>query len=567
MFERTHRFSTKTLLAACALGLAASSMSAQTGSSSSTPPAAASAAPAATLPAAPPISRFDIFTGYSYLGTHSTVKPDGVQYSSMNYGAIGSAAYFFNKYAGGQFEYYNSPGGTNDALSTFEVGPIFRYPMKDFTVFAHGLVGGARLGGASSVHGDPTYFVEPFTMGVGLTAGGGMDYDTPLFNHHLGIRLFQADYQYVHADFGPALSNGVAGGRANLNAARLSTGLLFHFGSIVPPPPVTYTCTASPASVYPGDPVTITGMAMNLNPKKTATYSWTTDGGKISGNSSTGNIDTTTAAPGTYTAKGHVEEGNKPGQMADCTASYTVKPFEPPTVSCSANPSTINPGDSSTITAQGVSPQNRPLTYSYSASSGSITGTGSTGTLATTGAAPGTITVTCNVTDDKGQTASSTTSVTITAPPPPPAPVTAALCAVKFDRDVKRPTRVDNEAKACLDDIALNMQRTSDAKIAVIGQTAAPEHATKAKAKRTSKYAAERAVNTKDYLVNEKGIDASRISVYTGVADEKGVETILIPAGAMLDTTGLTPVDESAVKAKPRNPAKATHHSKKKMTM
>ena len=52
--------------------------------------------------------------------------------------------------------------------------------------------------------------------------------------------------------------------------------------------------------------------------------------------------------------------------MADCSAPFTVKAFQPPTVGCSANPSTVNPGDSSTITANGVSPQNRPLTYSYS---------------------------------------------------------------------------------------------------------------------------------------------------------------------------------------------------------
>ena len=566
MHERPSRFISKTLLAMCALGLSVASLSAQTGSSSSTAPApTATGAPA--LPSAPPISKIDVFTGYSYLGTHSTVKPDGVQYSSMNYGAIGSVAYYFNKYVGGQFEYYNSPGGTNDALSTASLGPIFRLPMQDFTVFAHGLVGGGRLGGASSVHGDPNFFVEPFRWGSALTAGGGMDYDTPLFNHHLALRLFQADYQYVHADFGPPLPNGVAGGRANLSAARLSTGLLFHFGSIVPPPPVTYSCAASPTSVYPGDPVTVTGTALNLNPKKTASYTWTTDGGKISGTSSTGNIDTTSAAPGSYTAKGNVSEGTKPGMMADCVAAYTIKPFEPPTVSCSANPSTIRPGDSATITAQGMSPQNRPLTYSYSASSGSISGTNSTGTLTTDGTASGTITVTCNVADDKGQSASATTSVTVSAPPPPPAPapVTAALCSVQFSRDVKRPTRVDNEAKACLDDIALNMQRSSDAKIAVIGQTAEVEHHTKMAARHTSKYAAERAVNTKDYLVNEKGIDASRITTYTGVADEKGVETILIPSGATLDTNGLTPVDESAVKHKPRK-AVAAHHHKKKTT-
>ena len=54
---------------------------------------------------------------------------------------------------------------------------------------------------------------------------------------------------------------------------------------------------------------------MNLDPKKTATYTWTSTGGVISGTSSTANIDTKTAAPGTYTVKGHVTEGAKPGQI------------------------------------------------------------------------------------------------------------------------------------------------------------------------------------------------------------------------------------------------------------
>jgi len=60
------------------------------------------------------------------------------------------------------------------------------------------------------------------------------------------------------------------------------------------------------------------------------------------------------------------KEGLKPGQSAEASASYTVKPFEPPTVSIAANPSTIKPGENSAITANGLSPQNRPLTYSYS---------------------------------------------------------------------------------------------------------------------------------------------------------------------------------------------------------
>jgi hypothetical protein len=402
--------------------------------------------------------------------------------------------------------------------------------------------------------------------------GGGMDYDMPFFKHHFGIRLFEADYRYIHEDFGPAQSlpepgaGGPLGGRANLSAAELSAGILFHFGQIIPPPPLTYSCavTAPTGTIYPGDPITVTGTVANALPKKTVTYTWTADAGKVSGTSNVAAIDTTGVAAGSYTVKGHASDGDKPGRMADCSVPYTISAPLPPTISCSANPSTVKPGDSSTITAMGSSPQNYPVTYSYSATAGSISGNTSTATLSTSGAAPGTITVTCNVVDSKGMTASATTTVSVESPAPPPVPTTQALCSVSFDRDKKRPTRVDNEAKACLDDIALTAQRQADAKLAITGSSApvavvgksTPAKEQKA-AEETTKHAAERAVNTKAYLVQEKGIDASRISVYTGTAGTDTATTTLIPAGATLDMTGITPVDESAVKAIPRTaPAK-----------
>lgn len=529
------------VLAACAVSLGVASLGAQT-------------TPSATAPVGLNPSRVDVFLGYSYFGSHGQLKPAGISYSSIDRGALGSGAYYFNKYFGGEMIVAAHPDGNNDGLYTISAGPIFRAPMQNFTLFAHGLVGGARMTGPDS---DTGGYHNPWTWGPALTAGGGMDYDLPFFNNRFSYRLFQADYRYIHENYGPFTpppTGGAIGGRANLNGAELSTGLVAHFGHIIPPPPVTYACAASPAEAFPGDPITVTGTAANLNPKKTASYNWSTDGGTISGTSNVANIDTKTAAPGTYTAKGHISEGNKPGQMADCSAPYTIKQFEPPTVSCSANPSTVAPGDSSTITSTGSSPQNRPLTYSYSASAGTVSGNGSTATLSTAGAAPGTITVTCNVVDDKGQTASSTTSVTVNAPPPPPAPKTSALCTVNFERDKRRPTRVDNEGKACLDDIALNLQRSSDAKLAVVGNAASTE-------KHGTNVATERAINTKDYLVKEKGIDAGRISVYTGSQDSKTVTTTLIPAGATLDNTGITTVDEGAFAA-----AHEKHHARRHHT-
>ncbi len=117
---------------------------------------------------------------------------------------------------------------------------------------------------------------------------------------------------------------------------------------------------------------------------------------------------------------------------------------------------------------------------------------------------------------------------------------------------------MDNEAKACLDDITLSAQQDPNAKLAIVGSAASDE-------KQAERKAAERAVNEKDYLVTEKGIDASRISVYTGTAGTKSSATTLIPDGATppFDTTGLTPVDESTVKPVSRTaPAPKHHHHK-----
>jgi outer membrane protein OmpA-like peptidoglycan-associated protein len=321
---------------------------------------------------------------------------------------------------------------------------------------------------------------------------------------------------------------------------------------------VTYSCTAAPSPAFPGDPITVTGTATNLNPKKTATYSWTGgEGVKVTGDNTTGNVDTTGLNPGNYTVTGHVSEGQKVGQFADCTANFTIKQFDPPTLSCTANPTTVQPGGTATITAQGVSPQNRPLTYTFSASSGQISGSGNTATLSTTGAPAGTITITGTVQDDKGQTATCSASVNVEAPPPPPAPKTKTLCSISFDRDKRRPARVDNEAKACLDDVALNLQQQTDATAVLVGEAASDE-------KGADKLAAQRAVNTKDYLVTEKGIDASRISVRTGTQGNKEVEDYLVPAGATFDSDvpGTTAVDESTVKVQSRT-APARGHRKK----
>jgi hypothetical protein len=280
------------------------------------------------------------------MGAHGQVQPAGIKFDSVNLGVIGSGAYWFNKYIGAEGVFIGNPDGCpnggctgGDGFYGGYAGPIFRAPMQNFTLFAHALAGGVRGSGPNiATYATGTTMAEPWTWGASVMVGGGMDYDLPWFNHRMGIRLFEADYRYIHLDYGAQnTATGVLGGRANLDSAELSSGLLFHFGHIVPPPPIAYACSASPASVMPGETVTITGTATNVLPKKTPEYSWSGDGSP----KSTSNVVTVSvSAPGSYKVMGHVsDDGMKVGRFADCSAAFTVTLPPPPTVSCSVTPS------------------------------------------------------------------------------------------------------------------------------------------------------------------------------------------------------------------------------------
>lgn len=368
-----------------------------------------------------------------------------------------------------------------------------------------------------------------------MTAGGGLDVK---LHRHISIRIVQAEYLMTRFS---DLSTGSTGTQ---NDMRLSSGLVFRFGgapastavmAAPPAPALDYSCSATPSAVYAGEPIAVSGTSTNVSAVRPAMYSWTTDGGAVAGNTNVVRVDTAGMKPGHYMLKGHLSDGPDMDRSADCTASYEIKAFDPPSVSCSARPSLMAPGESATITAAGASPQNRPLTYSYRTSSGTMDGAGSTATLATAGSVPGTVTVNCDVADDLGHTATSSTTVTLAAPEMAVQPAVSELCSIHFERDPKRPARVDNEAKACLDEIAMNLQRNPDARLAIVGDVASGE-------KGGTALASARGKNAKAYLVDDKGIDASRVTVYRGQQNGRMASATLIPAGAAFNTSGNTPV-------------------------
>jgi outer membrane protein OmpA-like peptidoglycan-associated protein len=409
--------------------------------------------------------------------------------------------------------------------------------MEHITPFGHALVGLYAL--------SPPNFNVNYNLGV--TAGGGFDVGiTP----RVDWRLVQADLQYGR------FNGALVGQKAEFTGARLATGLVFKFGTLGPPPvPPSAACSAKPTEVFEGEPVTVTATPSNFNPKRTLSYAWSGTGVQVSSTTGTANIDTKGLKPGSYPLKASITDGKK--GMADCTASFTVKEPRPPTISCSANPTTVQPNGTAQITSTGSSPDGRNLTYSYTASAGNVSGTGSSATLNTAGAQPGPITVNCNVSDDRNLTAASTTTVTVEAPPPPPpppaAPESSKLNEIAFK---KNSPRVDNAAKAILDEVALRLQRDADAKAVLIGQADAKE----ANAK---KLAAQRAVNAKSYLVAEKGIDASRIEVRTGSGNAMSTEIWLVPAGATFNQEGTSLVSEKVKPSATKRAAPAKKAPKK----
>ena len=483
--------------------------------------------------------KVEVFGGYSWY--HAGGNITGIKVPDFNKGWGAQLTYNLNHWAGIAID---GGGHYNDfaKVHSLAIGPQIKFRMEGVTPFIEGLVGGQ--------HFAPVVSNNQFRFAA--LAGGGIDYPV---TRRLSIRPIQVDYVYsAYHDPSHATDD--------LRGVRLQAGLIYNFGVAAQEGAVSAACTADPQAVDAGAPVKIVATPSGFLPKRTLTYSYATTGGKVAGTSSTTTVDTTGLAPGSYTVTAKaVDNGKgKHQQTASCQASFSVNepPKHPPVLSISANPTSLVAGDSSTITATGSSPDNRPLSYNCTSTGGRLTGNGPTYTLDTAGVPESTITVNCTVSDDRNLTASSNASVKVSVPPPPP--TATDFGSIEFKHDLKRPTRVDNEAKGELDRYADALAAAPDSKGVVVGYATAAEATAKKGSKKVPNFAAERAVNTKDYMVKEKGIDPSRIEVRTGTGEDQKTELWVVPAGATFSAEGTHVVDEGTVKATPRvAPAKVTH--------
>jgi outer membrane protein OmpA-like peptidoglycan-associated protein len=466
------------------------------------------------------VPKFELAGGYSYIN----LAPGGGIPDFQNHGGNGGFTYNANRVLGlvaevGGYGFSRRVNGNklDGSMNTYLFGPRLNMRRFDhFVPFAEFLFGGA--------HGGPELTGGSSQGAFALAAGGGIDV---IFTKNLAWRFAQIDYlmtNFSGANFGPS---------SNQNNLRLGSGIVFRFGIPKPPPPPNHppvaACAASPTSVYAGSNDSVTVHVNASDPDNdTLTYSYAASGGTVEGTGPDARFNTSGLAEGSYTVTAKVDDGK--GGSATCAADVTIakKPNQPPTISCATERSPIMPGERTGITATASDPDGDPLTYSYSATAGQVTGDGPKATFDSTGLAAGSYTVKCSVSDGRGGTADASTNVDVQQPPPPPQAAKAGDCGY----NKAGASRFDNACKRVGDDVALRLNNDPNAKLVIVGFADGKEP-------KAAKLAQTRADLAKKYIV-EKGVDASRISTRTGEAStEKGqekanrrVDFVVVPEGA-----------------------------------
>jgi outer membrane protein OmpA-like peptidoglycan-associated protein/opacity protein-like surface antigen len=401
--------------------------------------AAGEAAPAAPTPVPAPrlrigrrsskTPRVELFGGYSYWRALPTYAVNRIAWT---HGGSASVAYNLNDWLGlvvdfGGYRVTRSgPVGTptggivssSGNVFSYLLGPRISFRRDRFTPFVQALFGGAHASqvtlsgctvGCTSLPDDDAF---------AMTAGGGVDFTV---SRRFAIRLVQAEYLMTR--FLDASTN--TAHRVTQNNMRLSAGIVYRFGSMGSlPAPSAAVCSVEPAEVFAGEPVRGTATGSNFDPQRTVRYNWSGTGVRVAGTNASTRIDTTGLQPGSYQVSANLSDGSKNG-VVSCMARFNVKRPRPPEIACSSEPGTVRTGGTATIRSNADSPDNRRLTYTYSASAGTIYGTDVAATLNTADTSPGPIRVTCTVSDDRNPAlvASAATTVTVEAPPPPPLPL------------------------------------------------------------------------------------------------------------------------------------------------
>ncbi len=200
-------------------------------------------------------------------------------------------------------------------------------------------------------------------------------------------------------------------------------------------PPVV-TCTVTPQQIVQGDKATVQAKVVNPYKKSPLTYAWTSSGGKVTGTNDTGTFDATGVQPGKYTVT--VTVADKYKHSVPCATDIEVgKKYLPPTVSCSASPTSIEVGETATVRATAASPDGSPLTYSWTVNGTAQAAADPTFTFGSEGRQPGNYTVAVTVNTGKF-TASCSSTIAVREKPIPPPTIECQTPTVDIESGAKK---------------------------------------------------------------------------------------------------------------------------------
>jgi len=373
-----------------------------------------------------PAPKWELYGGYSFLYPGANIHgeqpgallPLSSRLESNPRGVGLSATYDFNRWLGLTLDastHWGSGESTlfrrldDAAFTNLSLGPKITFRRKHFSPFLEALIGDHRL------MPDAFHDIDK----LGFMFGGGLDLN---LSRHFALRLFRADYVYSRYQYGAAAVTP----HTELDGLRLQVGINFTFGSetvstvVENRPPVT-SCSVDKSMVYLGSGDFAVVRASASDPDNDSlTYSWTTTGGAVEGAGPEVRWNSSGAVPGTYTAKVRVDDGR--GGTADCSADIRVelRPNRPPTLTCSADRSSVLSGEAIQVSASASDPDDDPLTYSWNSNGGRVHGMGSSVKFDTSGLAPGRYIVNGRVDDGRGGTADCSLYAEVRAPLPPP---------------------------------------------------------------------------------------------------------------------------------------------------
>lgn len=333
-------------------------------------------------------------------------------------------------------------------------------------------------------------------------------------------------------------------------------------------PVATNVVRESAQTVCQGDRVALRANASDPD-GDTLLYSWSSTGGRIVGEGANATFDSAGLAPGEYTVTVQVDDGC--GCVAFDSKTIRVTNCVPPLICFDSNltvnqdKSQVRAGEVISFTTPGVTGgQNYGnVSYAWTASAGTITGSGTSAQLDTTGVVEGTtIEVRVVATSSEGDcSASGSASVSVERTPPPQRPTYRELTpCTTFKRNS---ARVDNACKAVLQDIARQLQADPQATLVIDTYRGEKE--------RPMNLDLQRGTNLRDRLADGSvgiAIDPNRIIVRPSGVSMDGTQArmYLVPAGAD-QPTGAPAATLGSVQSEKRTVRRPTKRSSKKPAM